>query len=86
MILEESKWFTPNDQEAAEAMLTVFKHYKKVIINAKRQGTKNTKEFNYDKMVELLDSILSKNVPEFPKQIELTLPKLQLPKLEKING
>ena len=86
MILEESKWFTPNDQEAAQAMLTVFKNYKKVIINAKRQGTRNTKEFNYSKMVEVLDSILTKSVPEFPKQIELTLPKLELPKLEKING
>ena len=86
MILEEAKWFSPNDQEAAQAMLTVFKNYKKVIINAKRQGTRNTKEFNYSKMVEVLDSILTKSVPEFPKQIELTLPKLELPKLEKING
>ena len=33
-------------------------------------------------MVELLDSILDKNLPEFPKEIKLTLPKLELPKLK----
>ena len=86
MILEESKWFTPNDQEAAQALSNTFKHYKKVLINSKKQVTKNTKEFSYNKMVETLNTILKHNVPEFPKQIELTLPKLQLPKLEKING
>ena len=37
-------------------------------------------------MTELLTKILDENVPEFPKEIKLTLPKLQLPKLEKING
>lgn len=86
MILEESKWFTPNDQEVHQAFTKLYKHYKEVIVNAKKQGTKNTKEFSYEKMVEVLDSILSQTVPEFPKQIELNLPKLQLPKLEKING
>ena len=37
-------------------------------------------------MKNKLDDILSKNIPEFPKEIKLELPKLQLPKLEKING
>jgi hypothetical protein len=37
-------------------------------------------------MVEKLDEILSSNLPEFPKQVKLELPKLQLPKLQKING
>ena len=86
IILEESQWFSPNDQEAAQAMNNVYKHYKQIIINAKKQGTKNTKEFNYDKMVEVLDQLLIQYVPDFPKQIELTLPKLELPKLEKIDG
>tara|TARA_B110000285_G_scaffold103923_1_gene118323 strand:- start:1406 stop:2686 length:1281 start_codon:yes stop_codon:yes gene_type:complete len=86
MILEESSWFAPNELEAAQAMKIVFKQYNKLLINAKKQGTKNTKEFSFDKMTELLTKILDENVPEFPKEIKLTLPKLQLPKLEKING
>ena len=37
-------------------------------------------------MTELLGELLDKNVPEIPTQVELTLPKLELPKLEKLNG
>jgi hypothetical protein len=36
-------------------------------------------------MKDTLDEILTKYLPEFPKQIELKLPKLNLPKLEKID-
>ena len=36
-------------------------------------------------MAELVEKILDNNIPEFPKQIELKLPKLQLPKLQKIE-
>lgn len=86
MILEESSWFTPNELEAAQAMKITFKQYNKLLINAKRQGSRNAKEFSFEKMTELLGKIVQENVPEFPKQIELTLPKLQLPKLEKIDG
>ena len=86
MILEEASWFAPNELEAAQAMKIVFKQYSKLLINAKKQGTRNAKQFSFEKMAELLDSILDSNVPEFPKEIKLTLPKLQLPKLEKIDG
>ena len=52
-------------------------------------------------MQELLESILDKNIPEFPKEVKLQLPKLKkvgqtqsepelpklkLPKLKKVNG
>jgi hypothetical protein len=47
----------------------------------KRQGYKSRTEFSYQKMVEDLGATLSKNVPEFPQQVELQLPKLELPKL-----
>ena len=33
-------------------------------------------------MQELVDSILIANIPEFPKQVQLELPKLNLPKLQ----
>ena len=39
-------------------------------------------------MKEQLDGILSKNVPELPKKVELKLPqlkKIELPKLKKVE-
>ena len=35
-------------------------------------------------MDELINNVLDSNVPEFPKQVQLNLPELSLPKLEKI--
>lgn len=86
MILKESQWFTPNDSEAATAYRMVFENYKKYAELAKRQGYKSRTNFSWEKMAEQLDTILTKNLPEFPKQVELKLPTLQLPKLQKING
>ena len=37
-------------------------------------------------MVESIDSLFKANVPEFAQQVELSLPKLKLPKLKKIDG
>ena len=36
-------------------------------------------------MKEKIGELLDKNVPEFPKQVQLQLPKLQLPKLKKLE-
>lgn len=86
IILEDSSWFYPNEQEVAQAMKSIHKQYKDALVNAKKQGYKNSQEFTLDKMKDLLGKILKENLPEFPKQIDLTLPKLELPKLTKING
>ena len=40
-------------------------------------------------MKEKIDSILNKSLPEFPKEVQIKLPqlkKIELPKLQKING
>jgi hypothetical protein len=40
-------------------------------------------------MKEKVDELLTKYVPEFPKEVKLELPKLnkiEIPKLKKING
>ena len=86
MILKEAQWFTPDDSQAGTALKEVFTNYKKYAELAKRQGYKSRTNFSWDKMVEQLDTILTANLPEFPKQVELKLPTLQLPKLQKING
>lgn len=83
MILQESQWFTPNDTEAATALRVVYDNYKKYTELAKRQGYKSRTSFSWEKMAEQLDQILSSNLPTFAKQVELKLPTLQLPKLQK---
>jgi glycosyltransferase involved in cell wall biosynthesis len=85
VLVEGSSWFFPYDNHAMAAMKEVQKNYDKYRINAKKLGYKNRNNFSYDKMKEALDEILTNYVPVFPKQIELMLPKLNLPKLEKID-
>lgn len=84
MILQEAEWFTPNDSQVATALRSVFDNYKKYSELAKRQGYRSRTKFSFDKMADKLDSILSENLPEFPKQVQLNMPSLNLPKLQKI--
>ena len=86
MILTEAQWFQVDHGQTGFYLKDVFENYKKYLDGAKRQAYKSRTEFSWDKMKEKLDSILTSNLPEFPKEIKLELPKLQLPKLEKING
>lgn len=84
MILKEAQWFKPEDGDVANAFKSVFENYKKFAELGKRQAYRSRTEFSFEKMAELLDQILSKNLPAFPKQVELKLPKLELPKLNKL--
>lgn len=86
MILTEAQWFTPNDTDVARAFKESFKHYKQALVGAKKQRRNTLDKFTLKHMEERLSEVLDKNIPDFPKQIELTLPKLELPKLESING
>ena len=84
LIIEQAKWFKPNDGEVAGAMRDVFEKYKKHQELAKRQRHYAKTNFSIEKMAEKLDTILSQYIPSIPKQVELELPKLQLPKLQKL--
>jgi len=97
MYVEGSKWFTVNYQEASAYMKDVYKNYKKYTLNAKKLGTVNKSKFSLNAMTKELGKILDKYVPEFPKEVELKLPKLKkvnsssselpklkLPKLKKV--
>ena len=86
VILTEAQWFTPDDANVSQTYRTTFKHYKKCLPNAREQKKHSQANFSYEKMRELLGTILENNLPEFPSEIKLTLPKLELPKLEKIDG
>ena len=37
-------------------------------------------------MVTRVSELFENNIPEFPEQVQLTLPKLNLPKLQKTDG
>ncbi len=93
MILAESKWFTPNDGEVAEAFRLVYNEYKKCHELSKRQAHYSKTNFSFDKMAEVLDNIFENKIP---KQVELKLPslkkigttelpKINLPKLKKVE-
>lgn len=85
LIMKEGKWFKPNDNEVSTKLRSMFENYKEHLAFS-RKHKKHTKDnFSYDNMVKLLDLILTESVPEFPKLVDLKLPKLQLPKLQKIN-
>ena len=83
IILKESQWFTPDSIDVGQAYKDVYKHYKQWAVKAKKQGHKSRTNFSYEAMTETLKNILA-TIPTIPKQVELQLPKLQLPKLKKI--
>lgn len=83
ILLTESQWFSPDPIDVGKAYKEIYKDYKKWTVNAKRQGHKSRTEFSYEAMVTKLDKILIENIPEFPKQVSLNLPKIQLPRLQK---
>lgn len=84
-LIKESKWFKPNNAEIGKAFKETYKKYKQYQPKAKQQKHYSKSNFSFEKMGALVDEILDKNVPDFPKQVELNLPKLNLPKLDKIK-
>ncbi len=94
--VKDSYWFTVNYQMASKVLKNVFQNYKRFALNASKQGTINKSRFSLNKMTEIFEKILDDNVPEFPKEVKLKLPKLKkvkdteppkitLPTLKKVN-
>jgi len=81
MLLQNSQWFSPNHGQIGHALKDVFENYKKYSELGKRQGYYSKTNFSLEAMIDKLDNVLSTNIPEFPKQIELNLPNINLPKL-----
>jgi hypothetical protein len=85
-VIKESQWFNVDSGQVGHYLKDVFENYKKYTDGAKRQAYKSKNEFSWDKMFEKVDQVLTERIPEFPKEVQLQLPKLELPKLQKING
>jgi hypothetical protein len=80
VILQDSQWFKPDDNQVGHAFNDVFDKYKDYQEKAKRLAFRNKQNFSLDKMTEVLNEILVKHVPKIPKRVEL-----KLPQLKKIN-
>tara|TARA_R110001606_G_scaffold69105_1_gene157934 strand:+ start:337 stop:1683 length:1347 start_codon:yes stop_codon:yes gene_type:complete len=100
MLMKEAQWFSVDHGNVGHYLKDVFKNYKGYSEKAKRQGYQSRTNFSFDAMKALLDKILDNKIPEFPKQVQLTLPKLKkiggenkplelpklkLPKLKKVE-
>ena len=95
MYVEGTQWFTTDYQLVSSLMKDLYGNYRKYSLNAKKLGILNRSKFSLNAMTKKLGIILDKYVPEFPKEVELKLPKLKkvktnkplkvkLPKLKKI--
>jgi len=79
LIIEGASWFSVDNGATVKALTDVYENYNKYEAAAKRQGHKIKTEFNYDNMVLLLNSYLTKYVTVEP------VPALVLPKLKKLS-
>ena len=80
-LIQEAEWFAVDGNAISTIFNDVFKNYKKYISRGKRQKYYSIKNFSYNKMKELLGRILDEKIPEFPKEVSLSLPELNIPKL-----
>ncbi len=95
MHVDGTQWFTADYQEASSYMKDVYKNYKKYTSNSMKLGKVNESLFSLKRMTKELGKILDNYVPDFPKEVELKLPKLkkvgqkvkpkiELPKLKRV--
>ena len=82
VLIEDSQWFSPNIGETAYYLRDIFENYKPYKEKANRQAFQVKSKFDFGGMSNKLDNILKNSIPEFPKEVELKLPKLNLPKLD----
>lgn len=83
-LIKEAQWFQVNPKVAVSSFKEVYKHYKKYSNRSRKQKQHVKDNFSWEKMRDLVQSVLEKNIPEFSQRVELNLPDLKLPKLNKI--
>ena len=81
-LLKESKWFQVSPKHAIGIFVDVHKKYKTFTERSRKQSHHIKTSFSWENMKDLIEKVLNKNIPDFPKQIELKLPELKLPKLK----
>jgi glycosyltransferase involved in cell wall biosynthesis len=87
-LIQDSQWFSPNHGQVGFYLKDMFEHYKKYNDGATRQAYQSKTKFSFEEMKNKIGEILDETLPEFPKEVKLTLPKLkkiELPKLKKVE-
>lgn len=85
VLIPESGWFYVDVNEAKQGMRNLHKKYNDYHKKSKSFTYKVKKKFKLSDMTVKLGEMLDTNLPEFPKEIPLELPKLKLPTLKKIE-
>ena len=78
-LIKEARWFKADPSHAGGFLKDIYKNYKVYHSKAKRQKYYAKENFSWDAMKNLIDKELNENIPEFPKQVPLNLPNLNLP-------
>ena len=84
-IVDGGKWYEANLDIAGQKMLEVWKNYSKFTTKAKQQQKYATSKFTIEKMDEKIAEYMEKADKAVPQKVQLQLPKLELPKLQKIG-
>ena len=84
LYIEGQSWFGVDYKAAARVMKDVKLNYRKYKLKARKQAKINRVKFSLDAMTRTLGIILDNNLPEFTQTVDVKLPKLNLPKLEKV--
>ena len=79
-LIKEAQWFQVEPKQGISALKEVYKKYKQYSKRSKKQRHYAKTNFSWDKMKELVGK-KSDNTPNIPTQVQLQLPKLELPKL-----
>ena len=75
-LIEEAQWFKVDDNTSIKRIKEVYKKYKHFHKLSQKQKYHAKKNFSYDKMVEIVNKSLEKNVPEIAQQVKLNLSQL----------
>ena len=85
MYVEGQQWFGVNYGAAAEMMKSLRINYRKHLAWSKKLAANNRKNYSFDAMSIKIEQILNGVLPKFTQTVDVNLPKLNLPKLEKVG-
>lgn len=84
-LIPEAQWFKVDEASVGRHLKDCHKKYKQYSLNSKKQKNYSKTQFSYNQMKNRIDTVLDSYVPEFPTQIDLKLPGMDLPKLQKVE-
>jgi len=82
LIDEDHRWFYSDYNYASKLLKDIYRKYKQFLVTSRKQRKYVKDNFTLDIMSEQFKEIINSNIPE---SVKLKLPKLKLPKLEKVN-